>query len=326
MKALRYAAFVFAISMLLTSPVHSADAYPSKPINIWVAYGAGSGTDISQRAIATIASKTLGQPIIVSDVTGGAGTLALGRLKFEKPDGYTLCTSSSGSFSRIPLLQPVPFDAKEPLKEFTPVLSYSYYMHALAVRANSPWKTFEDLIAYAKANPGKIRYSTSGVGLGQHLAMEYIALKEGIKWTHIPFQGSPQAVAACLGGHVEALSQTPEWKEQVDAGALRLLICWNEKRMPFYPNVPTAKEKGYDFATEAKIAIWAPAKTPKEVVAKLAKAFREAAETEDVKKVLTSLSYPFEVKDASEVISVMKKDYEMNERIFKQLGLGIFKK
>ena len=326
MNKICHAVRAFLLSMLLISPVHSAEVFPSKAINVWVAYGAGSGTDISQRAIANLASKILGQPIIVSNVTGGAGTLALGRLKVEKPDGYTLATSSTGSFSRIPLLQPVPFNAKDPLKEFTPIMSYSYYMHALAVKTDSPWKTFEDFIAYAKANPGKIRYSTSGVGLGQHLAMEYVAMKAGIKWTHVPFQGSPQAVAACLGGHVEALSQTPEWKEQVDAGALRLLICWNEKRMPFYPDLPTVKEKGYDFSTEAKIAIWAPANTPKEAIDKLAKAFRQAAETEEVKKVLTSLGYPFEIKGTAEVISIMKQDYEANEKIFKELGLGIFKK
>jgi tripartite-type tricarboxylate transporter receptor subunit TctC len=326
MKRNCHAAGVFLSLMLLTSPVCSADIFPSKAINVWVAYGAGSGTDISQRAIANIASKALGQPIIVSNVAGGAGALALGRLKVEKPDGYTLATSSTGSFSRIPLLQPVPFNAKEPLKEFTPIIGYSSYVHALAVRADSPWKTFEDFITYAKANPGKIRYSTSGVGLGQHLAMEYIAMKENIKWTHVPFQTSPQAVAALLGGHVEALSQTPEWKEHVDAGALRLLVCWNENRMPFYPDVPTVKEKGYDFTTEAKIVIWAPANTPQEVTGKLGKAFRQATETEEVKKLLTSLSYPFDIKEKAEVISIMKKDYEINEKIFKKLGLGIFKK
>jgi putative tricarboxylic transport membrane protein len=194
------------------------------------------------------------------------------------------------------------------------------------VKSDSPWKTFEDFIAYAKANPGKIRYSTSGVGTGQHLAMEYLAMKENIKWTHVPFATSPQAVAAVMGGHVEAVSQTPEWKEQVDSGQMRLLVCWNDKRMPFYPNVPTLKEKGYDFSVQAIILLYAPANTPKEVIAKISKTIRQAAETEEVKQVLNRLSYPRDIKDSEELIQIIKKDFEINKKLFKELGIGIYKK
>jgi tripartite-type tricarboxylate transporter receptor subunit TctC len=303
-----------------------ADTFPSKPINLWVGWGAGSGTDISQRAIVNIASKTLKQPLLVSNVTGGGGTLVLGRLKAEKPDGYTIANTSSATLGRIPHLQPVPYNAQDPLKDFIPIMSYSYYLYGLAVKSDSPWKTFEEFIAYAKANPGKIRYSTSGVGTGQHLAMEFLAMKEKIKWTHVPFAASPQAVAAVMGGHVEATSQTPEWKEQVDAGSMRLLICWNDKRMPFYPNVPTLKEKGYDFSVQAIILLYAPAGTPKEVITTLSKAFRQASEAEEVKEVLKRLSYPHDIKESEELSQIIRKDYELNGKLFKELGLGIYKK
>lgn len=318
---------LFTISFLVLTAIQTqADTFPSRPINLWVGWGAGSGTDISQRAIADIASRALKQPIVVSNVTGGGGTLVLGRLKAEKPDGYTLANTSSAALSRIPHLQPVPYNAQDPLKEFIPIISYSYYLYGLAVKSDSPWKTFEEFIAYAKANPGKVRYSTSGVGTGQHLAMEYLAMKENIKWTHVPFATSPQAVAAVMGGHVEATSQTPEWKEQVDAGKMRLLVCWNDKRMPFYPNVPTIKEKGYDFAVQAAIIIYAPANTPKEVVATLSKAFHQASETEEVKAILKRLSYPHDIKDSEELVKLIKKDYEVNKKILKELGIGIYKK
>ncbi len=162
---LSMALFIFMSVELL------ADTFPSKPINLWVGWGGGSGTDISQRAIANMASKALNQPILVSNVTGGGGTLVLGRLKAEKPDGYTIANTSSATLGRIPHLQPVPYNAQDPLKDFIPIMSYSYYLYGLAVKSDSPWKTFEEFIAYAKANPGKVRYSTSGVGTGQHLAM-----------------------------------------------------------------------------------------------------------------------------------------------------------
>jgi tripartite-type tricarboxylate transporter receptor subunit TctC len=325
----RYSFLVFCLFLGLVLPIFSAfpaEVFPSKPVNLWVGWGAGSGTDVSQRAVVNLASKVLKQPVVVSNVTGGGGTLVLGRLKAEKPDGYVLANTSSATLSRIPHLQPVPYDAQDPLKEFIPIMSYSYYLYGLAVKSDSPWKTLEEFVAYAKNNPGKIRYSTSGVGTGHHLAMEYIAMKEKIKWTHVPFATSPQAVAACLGGHVEAVSQTPEWKEQVDAGNLRLLACWNDKRMPFYPNVPTMKEKGYDFAVQAIIVIYAPAHTPKEVTEKLSKAFRQGAETEEVKKLLETLGYPFEIKETAELMAIMKKDYEVNGKILRELGLGIYKK
>ena len=317
------------VSMALFIPLGGetlADTFPSKPINLWVGWGAGSGTDISQRAIANIASKALKQPILVSNVTGGGGTLVLGRLKAERPDGYTIANTSSATLGRIPHLQPVPYNAQEPLKDFVPIMSYSYYVYGLAVKSDSPWKTFEEFIVYAKANPGKIRYSTSGVGTGQHLAMEYLAMKERIKWTHVPFTTSPQAVAAVMGGHVEATSQTPEWKENVDAGSMRLLICWNDKRMPFYPKIPTLKEKGYDFSVQAIILLYAPAGTSKEVIATITKAFRQASETDEVKEILNRLSYPHDIKESEELIQIIKKDYELNGKLFKELGLGIYKK
>lgn len=318
---------VLAIAFLtLTGGEALADTFPSRLINLWVGWGGGSGTDISQRAIADIASKALKQPIVVSNVTGGGGTLVLGRLKPEKPDGYTLANTTSATLSRTPFLQPVPYNAQEPLKDFIPIMSYSYYLYGVAVRSDSPWKTLEEFIAYAKANPGKIRYSTSGVGTGHHLAMEYIGMKEKIKWIHVPFATSPQVVSALIGGHVEAIAQTPEWKEQVDAGQLRLLACLNDKRMPFYPNVPTLKEKGYDFSIKALIVVYTPANTPKEVVTILAKAFRDAAETDEIKQILSRLSYPHEIKETGELIQLIKEDYELNGKLFKALGLGIYKK
>ena len=316
---------VAVLTLMIGSDV-LADTFPSKPINLWIGWGAGSAADVSNRASANVASKNLKQPVIVSNITGGGGTLVLGRLKEEKPDGYTIAQSSSAALSRTPHLQPVPFNAQNPLGDFVPVYSYYNSVHGLAVRSDSPWKTLEEFIAYAKANPGKVRYSTSGAGTGQHLSMEYLGLKENIKWTHVPFPSSPQAVAAVVGGHVEAVAQTPEWKEFVDSGKLRLLACLNEKRLSAYPNIPTLREKGYDFDLLTITVIYAPAKTPKDVVTLLNKAFRQASETEEMKQILNNYGLTLEIHDSEELIQIIKKDYEANGKLIKELGLGIYKK
>jgi len=112
----------------------------------------------------------------------------------------------------------------------------------------------------------------------------------------------------------------------VDSGQMRLLVCWNDKRMPFYPNIPTLKEKGHDFAVQALIVIYAPTGTPKDVVATLSKAFRQASEMEEVKQVLNRLSYPHDIKESEELIQLIKKDYEVNGKLFGELGIGIYKK
>ena len=206
---MKRALLIILLSMALLIFVRGetlADTFPSKPINLWVGWGAGSGTDISQRAIATIASKTLNQPILVSNVTGGGGTLVLGRLKAEKPDGYTIANTSSATLGRIPHLQPVPYNAQDPLKDFIPIMSYSYYLYGLAVKSDSPWKTFEEVLAYARQNPGKFTYATAGVGVTQHITMERIAMKEGIKWSMVPFKSGAETATACLGGHVNAVA------------------------------------------------------------------------------------------------------------------------
>lgn len=153
-------------------------------------------------------------------------------LKNEKPDGYTIGILPSGAVLSQHMRK-VPYDSA---KDFTPIMQYAVYLYGLVVKSDSPWKTFKDFIDYCKANPGKIRYSTAGPGTPQHLVMERLALKEKIKWTHVPFEGGPQAITALLGGHVEASSQTTEWKKHVEAGTLRLLAVYGEKRMVDFPD------------------------------------------------------------------------------------------
>jgi tripartite-type tricarboxylate transporter receptor subunit TctC len=322
----RYSVIVMVVIFMFVGGSALGQTFPSKPINLWIGWGAGGGTDIHQRAQATIAAKILNQPIICTNAPGAGGILVLGKLKNEKPDGYTIANSSTAALSRIPLLQSVPFNAEDPFKDLVPVMAYTRSNFGIAVKSDSPWKTFEDLVAYAKKNPGKIRYSTTGVGTGGHVAMEFVAMQENIKWIHVPFTNVAETVTSVLGGHVEVVSQTQEWKPYVDSGQMRLLVVEDEVRNPEYPNVPTLMEKGYDFAVRAITVLYAPAGTPKDVLNVLGRALSQAAETDEFKELLKKMGYPLFIKSSDEVIKLIKEDYAANKKVFMNLGIGIFKK
>src|SRR4030042_6631171 len=190
---------------VIPGAVFAQGKYPTRPINFLIGYPAGGTTDVCARPLVAAASKILGQPIVVVNKPGGAPSVAVATLKTEKPDGYTIGILPSGAVLSQHMRK-VPYDTA---KDYTSIMQYAIYLYGLVVRSDSPWNTFKEFIDYAKTNPGKIRYSTAGPGTPQHLVMERLALKEKIKWTHIPFEGGTPAISALLGGHVEASSQTP---------------------------------------------------------------------------------------------------------------------
>lgn len=315
--------FGVVLGCLFLSGLAFGQDYPTKPINLLVGYPAGGSTDLSVRALAAETAKILKQPIVVSNVAGAAGTLVLGRVKAEKPDGYTIFNAPTANFCRIPHLQAVPYD---PLKDFTFIMQYGLYQYGLVVRADSPWKTFEEFVDYAKKNPRKINYGTSGLGTGQHLAMEYLANKEKIEWNHVPFPGGLQAVTALLGGHVQAVSQTTEWKEHVNAGTLRLLVVWTDQRLKAFPNVPTLREKGYPFAVHSALSFMGPAGMPKAAVEKLQNAFAKAMESKPFLDVMDKFDMPPAYLDSDALTKLVHKDYNETGELIKTLGIGLYKK
>jgi len=270
-------------------PIMAQEKYPTKPITLTIGYGAGGGTDVSTRPLALAASKILGQPIVVVNKTGGATSVAMAALKNEKPDGYNIGTLGAGGVL-VPLTRKVGYDV---LKDFTPIIQFAIFQYGLVVQSDSPWKTCKEFIDYAKANPGKIRYSTSGVGGAQHLVMERLALQEKIKWTLIPYESGEEAVTALLGNHVEATSQTTTWKKYVDAGRFRLLAFYGEKRMSNYPNVPTRLELGYNITAEPSLmSLVGPRGLSPQVVETLHQAFKKAMEDPNFIRVSNQVDQP----------------------------------
>ncbi len=311
---------ILGVSFFLHSFPGSAPAqekYPTKPINFVIGYPAGGTTDVCARPLVMAASKILGQPIIVLNKPGGASSVAVASLKIEKPDGYTIGILPSGAVLSQHMRK-VPYDS---VKDFTPIMQYAEYLIGLAVRSDSPWKTFKEFIDYAKANPGKVRYSTAGSGTPQHLVMERLALKEKIKWTHIPFQGGGPAVTAVLGGHVEAVSQTTEWKAHVESGRLRLLAVYEEKRMADFPNVSTLLDLGYDITAASLISIVGPKGLSPQIVGTLHGAFKKAMEDPDFIKVSRQVDQPSLYRSPDDLAKHLVKMNEELEGLIKSLGL-----
>jgi tripartite-type tricarboxylate transporter receptor subunit TctC len=289
-------------------PAFAQEKYPAKPITLIIGYPAGGSVDTCARPFVNSASKTLGQPFIIVNKPGGASSVAMASLKNEKPDGYTLGLLITGAVMSQHMRK-VPYDT---IKDFTPIMQYGVYLYGLVVQSDSPWKTFKEFIEYARANPGKIRYSTAGPGTPQHLVMERMAMKEKIKWTHIPFEGGGPAISALLGGHVEAASQTTEWKKHVESGRLRLLAVYGEKRMIDFPEVPTLLDLGYNITAPSLGSVVGPQGLSPQIVEMLHGAFKKAMDDPDFIKISRQMDMPLVYRGPQDFAKHLR---EMNEEV-----------
>ena len=187
---------------LAASAAH-AQTFPNRPVNLIVPWPAGGTTDVVMRALATATEKHLGQSLVIENRGGASGTLGPAHMAANaKPDGYTVAQIPITVF-RLPHMRKTTFD---PAKDFTYIIGLTGYTFGVVVRKDAPWKTFQELLADAKANPTKINYGTPGAGTSLHITMEQIAKHQGLKWTHVPFKGNAEATTALLGGHIQVLA------------------------------------------------------------------------------------------------------------------------
>jgi len=305
------------ISFPLVSISYADEKFPHRPMNFYIPFPPGGSVDLSARPLAAAVSKILGQPIICVNKPGASGTLAPTTLKTMKPDGYNLSIGLM-TLLYLPAMQDVAFD---PFKDFTYIGSTYTALYGIVVRSDSPWKSFKDLIDYAKNNPGKIKYSTSAFGGTFHLAMSEIALKEGIKWEIMPFQGGRLSINALLGSHVQVTCDSAEWVPYVESGDLRLLVTLGVERSKRFPNVPCLKELGYS-GHVAPEGIIGPAGMPDEIVSRLGAAFKEALYDSEVQKVLKYLDKEVFYMNSSEYGSWMKESYGRYSELIKKIGLA----
>jgi tripartite-type tricarboxylate transporter receptor subunit TctC len=252
----------------------AAQPFPTKPITLICPWPAGGSTDITMRALAEATAKYLGQQVVIENKPGAGGTLGAVALLNARPDGYTVSQIPLGVF-RVPHLEKTAYD---PLKDFTYLLGVSGYTFGVVVPADSPYKSFGDLVAFAKANPDKIAYGTPGANTSLHVTMEEIAWNQGIKWVHIPHKGNAPNMLAILGGQVNAAADATGWGPHVDAGKLRLLVTWGDKRTKRWPSVPTLQELGFGIVSNSPYGLAGPKAMDPKVVQILHDAFKKGAE------------------------------------------------
>ena len=302
---------------LISLPAMAAD-FPTKPVTLIVPWPPGGSTDVSFRVLAETTSKYLGQPVVIENKAGGSGTVGGATMAATaKPDGYTVSQIPITIF-RLPYMMKVTWD---PLKDFTYIIHLTGYTFGVVVKADSPWKTWNEFIAYAKANPNKVTYATPGAGTSLHITMETIAMRQGIKWIQVPMKGGGETTPAVLGGHVSATADSTGWAPQVDAGQLRLLVTWGNQRTKKWPDVPTLKDLGYGIVSNSPFGIAGPKGMDPKVVKILHDAFKKGMEDPAYLKILERLDMEPFYKNTEDYVKYVKEMCEEEKEIVDKLGL-----
>lgn len=309
----------FLFIVLLVTGNLSAETFPSRPITIVNGWGAGGMSDTLTRLLSTGAEKELGQPIINENKTGGAGQIAINYVCKSKPDGYTLGITVTALYIIAPQTRHTTYD---PFTDITDIMTFAQYNNGICVRADSPWNTIEDVIAYAKSNPSKFTYAVSGIGMTPHIVMEEFSRKEGIKLTPVPFKSGPEGVNATLGGHVDAVIMgTGDLIPQIQAGKLRLLLIISGERWPETPDVPTILEKGHDFYMLSYMGIFGPKGIPEPIREKLERAFKNGMKEPAFQEMLRKYSIKEAYLSGKEYSKKWKEMYGPMGEVLKTLGL-----
>ena len=317
----RRSVLVAAAGSAVVAPFGSAFAqsYPTRPITLIVPWPAGGSTDRHHRLLAELAGKQLGQPIVVDNRPGGGGTTGPGTMALNaKPDGYTIAQFPMGML-RVPHMQKVQWD---PLKDFTFILGISGYTFGLTVRADSPYKTFNEYIEAARKAPGKIDYGSTGMGTSPHLLMEDLAANAKVQLVHVPFKGNADLTQAVLGGHVMAQSDASGWDKLVEAGQLRLLVTFGEKRTKRWPNVPTAQELGYGIVSTSPYGLVGPKGMEPAVVKTLHDAFKKAMDEPRHLELLDQLNQDMWYRTGDEYANWARETFAKDKALIERLGLA----
>jgi tripartite-type tricarboxylate transporter receptor subunit TctC len=280
--------FLSCAAMVAFPLSSSAQTFPAKPLHIVVGYSAGGAVDIVARTVGKNLSTALGQPVIVENKPGAGTNIAVKSVIDATPDGYTLLMAANALAANMALYQPAPFDAE---KDLVPIALVGRVPVVIAVNPSAPFNSVAELIKAAKAQPGAISFATPGNGSTPHMAMELFDRAAGIQLQHVPYKGGAQAITDVMGGQLPVLAiNALEVKSQAQSGKLKVLAVLSPHRSNIFPDVPTIAESGFPgFEASVWYALMAPAKTPKDVVARLHDEVQKALGTPEVQTRMTAV-------------------------------------
>lgn len=311
-------AFLFIASFSLFAS--ASEPFPSKEIELIVPFGTGGGLDLMSRTLAPVLSDLLGKPVLVVNKPGASGTVGTSLAAKSKPDGHTLVTVSPSCLLFAPHFKKLPYDT---LRDLTYIAGWVNQPYGIQVRADAPWKTFPELLEYAKENPGKIRYGSTGVhGIG-HIYMECVGKDRGISWINVPMAGDGKMIPALLGGHVEVGTMAVAWVPHAKAGKMRPLALFGTKRFAAFPDTPTLNELGFDYYAGAAgfLGVGAPAGLPEPIRKKLEDAFRTAINTPQFKETAERLSLDPWFRPGAELAKSAEEGLKAIGEMVERLGL-----
>ena len=308
-----------ALASLLTTAGRAQD-YPAKPIRLIVSFPAGS-SDVLGRAFAQYAM--LGQPVVVENVSGANGAIGLGRLAKSAPDGHTIALGATTNLAVSPHLNShLPYD---PLRDFEPIALFARVPIVLVVNAAVPARSVDELVAFARAHPGKLNYGSIGIGSTGHLLGEMLRLQAGVNVVHVPFKGIALGITALLAGdvHYFFFPVFVDAAAQVRSGALRPLALVDSRRSPAAPDLPTLPELGYPLEASAWFALIAPAGTPEAIVQRLAREVRRVLSLDAMKRFLESRGIEAGDLEPEELKAYITSEHARYGRMVRETGVRV---
>lgn len=312
----------WVLAGVLGAPQAHAQAYPSKPIRIISPSGAGGPVDVICRTVAHALSDVLGQQVVVENRVGAAGLIGADFVVKAPPDGYTLLFGFSGPLAIVPNLNPkTPYD---PVKDLAPISKVAAAPYVLLVHPSVPATSVKQLVALAKARPGKMNFGSGGVGVGIHMAGELFNYAAGVKVVHVPYQGAAPAMTALIAGEIDMMFNglTPVLPH-LSSGRVRVLAVGGPSRTPLLPGVPTILESGFDFNTEGWYGVVAPRGTPQPVIDALHKALVQAMGSADMKARMTKLAIESGATTPAEFAKLIRDENERWSKVIKAAGIKV---
>ena len=310
---------VLIAALILLSALPAAAEYPERPLTMIAAYPAGGMVDIVARPMADLMKKKFPKGVAVLNRPGGGGSVGTAEAVQAKPDGYTVILAPLSTLVIQPQINELPYKTPD---DYEPILNVISFYSVLAVRADSPWKTAQEFLNAAKAAPGKLRVGSPGEATSSHLSLEELSRRANVKFTHVPFSGWGEGSPALLGGHIEGIIAQPgEVKPLVDGKKLRVLTVFQRNRHPMFPDAPTAKELGYDFAMGVWFILTAPKGTPAPILKYLHDSAKAAMDDPGFVSLIAGRGVDIDYRAGDRLRQDLWREYKDHGEILRRLGM-----